>query len=562
MQPASPPLDPVSSLDDYLVAELRAAAAAVLGLAPDALPPVSLETPRQAQHGDLATSLALSLAKTHGRPPRELAEAIIARLKLDPGKVERVSVAGPGFINFHLGQSYVAEQALQILAAPDTFGQSRVGNGVPVQVEFVSANPTGPLNVVSARAAAVGDALVKLLRAAGFAVESEFYVNDAGNQVELFAKSLDARLKQAAGEDAAVPDEGYHGEYVRALAAELVTAGEVPAAAGEARLAALKKAGLERMVAGQRRDLEQFGVVFDRWYPESELHARGALDRAAAALEASGHVEQREGAVWFKSSAFGDDADRVIRRSDGTPTYFLADIAYHLDKHARGYARVIDIWGPDHHGHIPRMQAAAQALGFGADWLEVLIVQQVNLLRAGQPVKMSKRAGEFVTLGELVAEVGKDPARFFFLMRRTNAHLDFDLELARAQTEENPCFYVQYAHARIAQILANAARQGVELREPKAVPAHLLKDPEELALAKLLAALPETVAGAALAREPQRLTTYLREVAGLFHRFYHHQRVVGVEPELMQARLGLVRATQIVLRRGLELIGVSAPDRM
>jgi arginyl-tRNA synthetase len=562
MQPASPSLDPAPSLDEVLVAELRAAACEVLAVGPEALPPIGLETPRQAEHGDLATSLALNLAKTHGRPPRELAEKIVARLKLDPRRVERVSIAGPGFINFHFGQSYVAEQVIQILNAADTYGQSQTGGGLAVQVEFVSANPTGPLNVVSARAAAVGDALVRLLKAAGFAAQSEFYVNDAGNQVRLFAESLDARLREAAGEAAAVPEEGYHGEYVRALAAELVAQGRVPAAAGESRLAALRKAGLERMVAGQREDLERFGVVFDRWFAESELHERGALDRALGALTASGHVAEREGALWFLSSAFGDDADRVVVRSDGTPTYFLADIAYHADKHARGYARVIDVWGPDHHGHIPRMQAAAQALGFGADWLEVLIVQQVNLLRGGQPVKMSKRAGEFVTLGELVAEVGSDPARFFFLMRRTNAHLDFDLELARAQTEENPCFYVQYAHARIAQILANAARQEVALREPRQVPAELLTDPEELGLAKLLAALPETVAGAALAREPQRLTTYLREVAGLFHRFYHHQRVVGVEPELMQARLGLVRATQIVLRRGLELIGVSAPERM
>ena len=348
---------------------------------------------------------------------------------------------------------------------------------------------------------------------------------------------------------------------MRELAAELALDPALPAA-GPARQDYLARAGIERMVASQRRDLERFGVTFDRWYLESGLHAQGLLEQALAALVQAGRIHDRDGARWFETTAYGDDADRVVVRSDGTPTYFLADIAYHQDKHQRGFERVIDIWGPDHHGHVPRMQAAAQALGYGPEWLEVLIVQQVNLLRAGQPVKMSKRAGEFVTLGELLDDVGTDPARFFFLMRRTNAHLDFDLELAKQQTEENPCFYVQYAHARVAQILSNAARQGVALADPAEVPAERLIDPEELALAKLLLTFPETVAGAALAREPQRVTNYLREVAAAFHRFYHQHRVVGVEAELMQARLGLARATQIVIRRGLELIGVSAPERM
>jgi arginyl-tRNA synthetase len=548
-------------LESYLTSRLRAAAAAALGLEDADLPAVPLETPRQKEHGDLASSLALVLAKSTGRPPRELAEKILAGLDLDPGRVERATIAGPGFINFQLGKAWVADQVRHILAHAASFGESATGAGVPVQVEFVSANPTGPLNVVSARAAAVGDALVRLLNAAGFRAASEFYVNDAGNQVRLFAASLAARLTELDGGTAAIPEEGYHGEYVRELAAALRTDPGLPQDP-EARLAWLAATGIERMVAGQRRDLERFGVTFDRWFPESSLHGAGALDRSLAALRSAGQVHERDSALWFATTAYGDDADRVVVRSDGTPTYFLADIAYHADKHARGFARVIDIWGPDHHGHVARMQAAAQALGFGADWLEVLIVQQVNLLRGGQPVKMSKRAGEFVTLGELVDEVGKDPARFFFLMRRTNAHLDFDLDLAKQQTEENPCFYVQYAHARVAQILANAERQGVRLHDARAVPAERLTDPEELALSKLLAAFPETVAAAALAREPQRVTNYLREVAALFHRFYHQHRVVGVEEELMQARLGLARATQIVIRRGLELIGVSAPERM
>ena len=549
-------------IDSYLRSELAQAAAAALDRSPDLVPDVPLETPRQKEHGDYASSLALVLAKSEKRPPREVAAAIVGRLRLDPRRIAAVSIDGPGFLNFRVADTWVRGELERILAAADRFGESQVGGGERVQVEYVSANPTGPLNVVSARAAAVGDTLVRLLAASGHAAASEFYVNDAGNQVRLFAASLDARLREAAGEPAAIPEEGYHGEYVRTIAAAAAAGGALAGLAGEARLARLGELGVAAIVCAQREHLERFGVRFDVWARESALHAAGALDQALAALRAAGFIVERDGALWFTTTAFGDDADRVVVRSEGTPTYFLADIAYHADKHARGFERVIDIWGPDHHGHVPRMQAAAQALGFGRDWLEVLIVQQVNLLRGGQRVVMSKRAGEFVTLEELVQEVGPDPARFFFLMRRTNAHLDFDLDLATAQTEENPCFYVQYAHARIAQILANARRQGVAERLPAEIQFERLVEPAELELAKLLLTMPEVVSGAALAREPHRMTTYLREVAALFHRFYHLERVVGVEEELMQARLGLVSATRIVLRRGLDLIGVSAPDRM
>ncbi len=534
----------------------------MLDLAPSDVPDVPLEAPRQREHGDLASSLALVLARAHRRPPRELALALIDRLTLDPRRVAQVSVAGPGFINFQLGSPWILEQLAGILTHSERFGDSAVGAGAKVQVEFVSANPTGPLNVVSARAAAVGDTLVRLLRASGHDAASEFYVNDAGRQVQLFAESMAARLEQARGDEAPIPEEGYHGDYVRLVAEEVAAAGALDGVPAGERLERLRESGIAIMLREQKSHLERFGVEFDVWFRESSLHASGALDTALAELKDAGYVVERDGALWFRTTAFGDDQDRVVVRSDGMPTYFLADIAYHQNKHKRRFERVIDIWGPDHHGHVPRMQAAAQALGHGPDWLEVLIVQQVNLLRGGQPVKMSKRAGEFVTLDELVAEVGRDPARFFFLMRRTNAHLDFDLDLARAQTEENPCFYVQYAHARIAQILANARRQDVTERTPDQVEFERLTEPSELALAKLLVTLPEVVSGAALSREPHRITTYLREVAALFHRFYHLERVVGVEEELMHARLALTRATQVVLRRGLGLIGVSAPDRM
>lgn len=549
-------------IDDYLRAQLSAAACAAFDLEPEAVPDVPLEIPRQKEHGDLASSLALVLSRTRGRPPREVAEALVGRLDLDPERIAGVTVAGLGFINFRLGRPWILSQLRPLLAAGDRWGESRAGGGLRVQVEFVSANPTGPLNVVSARAAAVGDALVRLLAASGHTVASEFYANDAGRQVELLGESMDARLRQARGEDVPVPDEGYQGEYVREIAEEAARTLDLGALDAQACRTRLQEAGIERILAGHKHDLERFGVRFDRWFRESELHRSGALDRARETLRQAGFLVERDGALWLTTTAYGDDADRVVVRADGRPTYFLADIAYHADKHERGFERVIDIWGPDHHGHVPRMQAAARALGFGADWLEVLIVQQVNLIKGGQPAKMSKRAGEFVTLAELNDEVGRDPARFFFLMRRSNAHLNFDIDLAKAQTEENPCFYVQYAHARIAQIFAHAEGRGVAFKPAAEIQVEKLADPSELELLKLLATLPDVVSGAALARDPHRLTSYLREVAALFHRFYHHQRVVGVEEELMQARLALTRATQIVLRRGLELCGVSAPDRM
>ncbi|MGD8396711.1 MAG: arginine--tRNA ligase, partial [Candidatus Eiseniibacteriota bacterium] len=461
-----------------------------------------------------------------------------------------------------LSPRWLTAQLAGILEADAGYGRTTTAPGQRVQVEFVSANPTGPLNVVSARAAAVGDTLVRLLRAAGHDARGEFYVNDAGNQVDLLARSIEARWLAARGEDVAIPEGGYHGEYVVELAARLARDQDLDAMSPAARRDYLRDQGLSSILATQRRDLERFGVTFDRWFHESELYTSGELDRTHRLLAEGGWTEEREGAVWFRSSALGDDEDRVIVRTDGRPTYLLADIAYHASKHARGFEHVIDLLGPDHHGHVARMEAAAEALGYGRSWLEILIVQQVNLLRGGQPVKMSKRAGELIGLEELEAEVGRDPARFFFLMRRSNAHLDFDLDLARQQNEENPCFYVQYAHARIASVLERASERGTGFREPSTIDLGRLGEEEELALAKQLVALPEVVRGAAEAREPHRMTVYLREVAAHFHRFYHHQRIVGVEEELSQARLALIRATQLVLRNGLELIGLDAPERM
>jgi arginyl-tRNA synthetase len=549
-------------IDAELRQALARAACAAFSLDASELPEVEIAQPRESGHGDLASNLAMQLARHLKRPPREIAAALAERLELDRARIERVEVAGPGFLNFHLAAGWTQAQVGSILLADADFGRSQAGGGERVQVEFVSANPTGPLNVVSARAAAVGDTLIKLLAAAGYAPQAEFYVNDAGNQAELFAASLEARWRQSRGEPAEIPEGGYHGDYVREIAATVAGREQLEGLDDAARLELWREQGLALNIAAQRADLERFGVVFDRWFHESELHAAGALEAAREVLTGRGAVHLRDGATWFASSAYGDDEDRVIVRSDGRPTYLLGDIAYHADKHGRGFERVIDILGPDHHGHVARMQAVARALGYGDDWLEILIVQQVNLLRGGKPVKMSKRAGEIITLAELVEEVGRDPARFFFLMRRSGAHLDFDLDVAKQENEENPCYYVQYAHARICSIIEHAVARGQTPREAAEIDFAQLVEEPELALIKQLAALPEVVAAAAAAREPHRLTGYLREVAAHFHRFYHHHRVVGVEEEVSQARLALARATRIVLRNGLTLLGISAPERM
>ncbi len=521
----------------------------------------SLEVPRLVEHGDLSSNLALNLAREAKRPPRAVAEQLVASLELDAAIVAGVEIAGPGFINFRLAPAALRATLGEVLARGAEYGRTSAGAGLAVQIEFVSANPTGPLNVVNARAAAVGDALVRLFRFAGYQAASEFYVNDAGRQVDLLGLSLQARLAERWGRAASLPEDGYAGEYLRELAAEFPEA-EVAAALAEKDAAICRRWGLDRMVAWQKADLERYGVRFDRWYRESELHARGALDRALAELSARGHVYEEEGATWFRSTAFGDSEDRVLVRQNGEPTYFLADIAYHREKHERGFRQVVDLWGPDHHGHVLRLTAALEAMGLPKGFLEVQIVQWVKLLRGGEPVKMSKRAGDFVLLSDLVEEVGADNARYFFLLRSTNAHLDFDLEVAKAQSNDNPAYYVQYAHARIASILRHAAESGRPLRPEEAPPVERLLEKEELALCKELFHFPQVVSGAARAREPHRVPTYLRGLAETFHRFYQAHRVVTDDAELTQARLALCAGVRQVLRNGLALLGVSAPERM
>ncbi len=570
-----------------LVRACAAAAAAgeLPGLEGAELPPFTVEVPRERGHGDFASNLALVLAGRLGRRPREVAAALAARFGAATAPVERVEVAGPGFLNFFLAPGWLAPVVEAVLSQGPAYGRSEGGRGRRVQVEFVSANPTGPLNVVNARAAAYGDALAACLEAAGYAVEREYYVNDAGNQFALLGVAMEVRCRQLLGQEVELPEGAYPGEYVVDLAREylagpggeaarrvLLGSGAVPAGSDAGGLAALREElarfAVERIVAGQEASLRRYGVVYDRWVRESALRAAGAPERALARLREAGCVYERDGAVWFRATAFGDEQDRVLVRQNGEYTYFLVDVAYHLDKFERGFDRVIDIWGQDHHGYVPRLRAALQALGVEPGRLEVLLNQMVRLVRGGEVVRMSKRRGEFVTMDELVDDVGRDAARFLFLMRSLDSHMDFDLDLARLQAAENPVYYVQYAHARICSILRQPearvllAPAGGAAEAARAAAATLLREPAEVELLRKLAEFPGEVAAAAEAREPHRLTAYARDLATLFHSFYTQCRVLVPERELALARLALVAAARQVLANALALLGVSAPERM
>ncbi|MCL6553812.1 MAG: arginine--tRNA ligase [Firmicutes bacterium] len=529
------------------------------------------EVPRQAEHGDWATNVAMQLARAARRPPRAVAELIASHFPALP-EVERVDVAGPGFLNVTLSPAWCAGALRTILAEGEAYGRGRALAGTRARLEFVSANPTGPLVIVNARAAAVGDALARLLRAQGAHVVTEYYVNDAGNQFEALARSFEARVRQRLGQDASLPEPGYPGEYLIDLARDYVAAsGEAGArraleAPEPTRLQHFGRWAVDRIVAEQRRVLADYGVEFDVWRSEQrDVRDRGLPERAVAELTRRGLTHEHEGALWFRSPEFGDDKERVLRRSSGEFTYFAVDLAYHHYLKFEGVDRVINLFGPDHHGYVPRLRAALTALGHPPEALEVLIVQLVTLLREGEPVRMSKRRGEFVLMEDLLEEVGRDAARFTFLTRRHDSPLEFDLAVATRQSADNPVYYVQYAHARIAGILREAAaqaRQPAAPANPHAVALAPLEHEREAALIHTLAEFPEVVRVAGLRREPHRLCAYAREVAEAFHLFYTHCRVLGDDARLSAARLALVEATRTVLRRVLGLLGVTAPERM
>ncbi len=525
---------------------------------------IQLEQPRQEIFGDLSTNVALVLSREVGGDPLSIAEEISSALRLNRQHIKSWSVCAPGFINFIYGSHFLRSQLMEILNSGASYGESDIGQGKKIQIEFVSANPTGPLNVVNARAAAVGDSIANLLGACGYQVEREFYVNDTGVQIKRLTESVEVRYRQLLGEDVELPEDAYRGEYLIDLARELVD--EVGKDYLSLPLAELRENirhwALRRLIDQQREDLERFGVVYDVWMSERSLKKSGAQEEILALLTDHGTIFERDGAVWFRASDFDDEEDRVLIKEDGSSTYFLTDIAYHKNKFDRGFDTAIDLWGPDHHGYLPRMRSAVQALGIDPARLQLLIIQQVNLLRGGRPVKMSKREGSIVTMRELIEEVGVDVARFFFLMRRLESHLDFDMDVAVEQSEENPVYYVQYAHARICSILRHADEKKIASDDPLQANLSLLRTAEELELIKKITRLPETIQNAARELQPHRMTVFLREVATSFHQFYHKRRVVTDSLPLTRARLALVKATQIVLGNGLKLIGVNAPTRM
>jgi arginyl-tRNA synthetase len=528
------------------------------------LPSLFLSVPKEAEHGDLATNVAMMLARGEKKPPRAVAEIIVRNVQDRDGILAEVTIAGPGFINFRFAPSYWWRSLADCDRAGDTYGRSTIGGGSRVQVEFVSANPTGPLHVGHARGAVTGDAFARLLAATGHAVEREYYVNDAGNQMEMLGASTYARYMELCGRPIAFPEEGYHGDYIRDVAAAIREregdrwADAEPAAAR----AHMRDTAGRMLLDAIRDDLAMLDITFDAYVSERKLRDDGAVDATLAALAERGVVYEADGARWFRSTDFGDDKDRPLVKSGGEFTYFGADVAYHRDKLARGFDRIIDVWGADHHGHIPRMKAALTALGLDAAKLEVALVQVVSLTRAGVPVRMGKRSGSFVTLREVVEEVGADATRFFLLMRKSDAQLDFDLDLAKQRTADNPVFYVQYAHARVASVFRQAEALGIDRDGVTDADTTRLVDSDELALVRSLTQFPEAVEQAALEREPHRVVFYLMQLAGDFHRYYNRNRILGEDRELARARLLLVANVQKVIRVGLRLLGMSAPDTM
>ena len=522
------------------------------------------EVPRQTEHGDYATNAAMQLARAAKKAPRQIADAIVRSFPAMP-EVERVEIAGPGFLNVFLSAAWVASSLRDVLEAGASHGRGDAVAGQRVRLEFVSANPTGPLVIVNARAAAVGDSLARVLRAQGADVTTEFYINDAGTQFEAVARSFEARIRQALGQDVPLPENGYPGEYLSELALAYRSGGgaapdDVPA---PARLEHFGRFAVARLVEEQRRILAAYGVSFDVWTSEQHNVRDKALPESVLEeLRARGLTYEQDGALWFRSTQFGDDKDRVVRRSNGELTYFGVDVANHHYVKFGNADRVIDLLGPDHHGFVERMRAAMQALGHPREAYEVMIIQLVMLLRDGQPVRMSKRRGEFVLMEELLEEVGKDAARFTFVTRRHDSPLEFDLAVATRQSADNPVYYVQYAHARIASIRRQMAEQGIAVPAWSAIDLGVLTLPEEQQLIKRLLGYPEMVAGAARAREPHRVAFWLSELAGLFHPYYKAHRVIQDDRTLTLARFALCAAIGQVVNNGLHLLGVSAPESM
>ena len=523
---------------------------------------IQLEIPKNSDHGDFSTNLAMMLAKPERKAPRKIAEALVAALEGD-ALCDKIEIAGPGFINFRLAASCWYDVLDQVVEQGSAYGRCDIGHGTKIQVEFVSANPTGPLHIGHGRGAVVGDAVAAVLQAAGFDVQREYYINDAGNQVQTLGRSILLRLRELQGETIDFPEDGYQAPYVTELAAQYRSEqGDLTGVAEDEAIELCARFGIKEVLKWIEADLKDFGIEFDHWYSEKSLYDRNMVDEELKKLADKGLTFEQDDALWLRTTEYGDDKDRVLIKSDGSYTYFASDVAYHMEKFDRGFDRVIDVWGADHHGYIPRMKAMLSGLGHTPEDLEVLLIQMVNLLRDGKPYIMGKRSGNFITLKEVVGEVGRDACRFFFLMRRCDSQLDFDLELAKQQNSDNPVYYVQYAHARVCSINRNAAEAGIALPAKGEVDYDQLKLPEELALVKQLARLPETIANAALNYEPHRVIFYLEDLAAQFHSYYNRQRVLVDDKATTLARLYLVNSVRIVLENALSLLGLSAPERM
>ncbi len=525
---------------------------------------IEIEVPKVQSYGDFSTNIAMVTASIQKMPPRKIAEAILKYIK-DPDRIlAKTQIAGPGFINFFINTLSWHPVLRKIHQEDIVYGASDIGNGKKIQVEFVSSNPTGPLHVGHGRGAAVGDSVANILRFCGYDVQKEYYINDSGRQIDTLGKSVYLRYRELMGENIQFPEECYQGDYIRDYAKEIIDRKEKTLLDQdeEQSIFFCARFAAERIIEDIRKDLVDFGIEFDNWFSEQSLYDTGKVNAVIEDFKEKNIVYEKDGALWFKTTNFGDEKDRVVVRKNGQTTYFASDIAYHMDKFERGFHRVIDVWGADHHGYIPRVTGAIEASGLNRDRFNVILVQFVNLLREGEPVAMSTRAGEFITLNEVVKEVGRDAARFIFLTRHYESPLDFDLELAKKKTNDNPVFYVQYVHARISSISRKSRERGLDELEWDKAAAAMLREPEEINLIKAMARYPEVVEDSAKYMEPHRITFYLMDLASSFHAYYNKHRVLSDDPLLSKGRLYLVLAVQKVIRNGLTLLGVSAPEKM
>lgn len=534
---------------------------------------IEIEVPKEESFGDLSTPIAMGLAKTLKQPPRKIAEYIVNTIIKESGIgqeiFEKIEIAGPGFINFTFSKRHLCDELKELIRKKDDFLVEDIGKGMKVQIEFVSANPTGPLHLGHGRGAALGTALSNLLSEAGYMVEKEYYINDAGRQVKLLGMSVFAKYKQLLGEDYPFPEDGYKGEYIEELAREYLKSEVRTQKSEQELLEEITEFSYKKMLANIKKDLEDFGIYFDSWQSERELYEktedrgqRSEIEDSIDELKDRGYIYEKDGAIWFKSTAFGDDKDRVIIKREGDYTYFAPDIAYHRKKLEKGFDEIIDIWGADHHGYVPRMQAVIQAFGYPKEYLRVLLVQMVTLLRGGRPVQMSKRAGEFITLREVMDEIGADTTKFLFLTRRSDSHLEVDIDVAKAQSHENPVFYVQYAHARINSIFEKFRIQNAEISQDLTDFNCDIFNEEEWRIIKKLLLYPMIFKNAAITHEPHRITFYLQELAGMFHPYYQKYRIISEDLDITMARLAICKAIKVVLQHGLKVLGVKAPERM